>query len=131
MQIVHCNCVLKIVSPARELVIFDDAAIRKRTEFLALESLETLFETTLNTPWNLLGKTLGCVRGVCCWKNIFSLYARYEASVAGQALIADLVGGTVEPRLRIFTVVADHHAILWKLLMIVDGIWALIHSTGL
>ena len=66
MQIVHSNRVLKIVSPARELVIFYNAAIGQRTELLALESLETLFETTLHTPWNLLRKTLGCVRGVGC-----------------------------------------------------------------
>lgn len=119
MQIVDCDSVLKVISPARELVILDDATIRQGTEFLTLQSLETLFETSFYSPRNLFGKTPGSVRGVGRWENILRLNSRDEACVAWQALIADLVGGTIEPRLRIFTMVADHHAILGKLLMII------------
>lgn len=114
--IIHSDRVLNEVTFGCQGAILLNPPVLAVVEFDLLKGLVTVSGRAMEPTLDLVLERLVRVCGVGCRENVLRLDTGDEASVAGQALVLDLVSWTVNPSLGVLASVTDHQRSLVILL---------------
>ena len=101
LLVVHGHHVLQIVSSIIVLGAFEDASISLLVVGFACRRLESLPVDQVASASNLVRKTFGRGCGIALSVDILGLDSRDEASVAWDALVANLMLRSIDPSHRV------------------------------
>lgn len=118
--VVNCNGVLDVVAATRVLVVVGDSAVGAGRELIAAYRFETFVGGAFGAARDHVREARRRVSSVGRGEHVLGLDARNEAGVAREALVADFVGGSVDPGLGILALIAQDECMLVELLSVVN-----------
>lgn len=104
--------VLKEILKISTTGVLEESSVMLCVEIFLVHCSKLLLRRLISSSWDTVSDTLGCLFGVSSSKLVLGLNSRNIASVTRNTLISDIVERTVNPSLRITTVISNHNVSL-------------------